>query len=117
MNPGNDALKRDLNEIVKLLIKYQHYGQARVVGEILATLNAPRPDYERLCGIDVWGGAGAVWEVNLRASQNPEEAKVDRTAFYEAFIRLVETMNQMEIGTDRSRHIGATFQNWLDKGL
>jgi hypothetical protein len=117
MKVGNDALDRDLSEIAKLLRKYQRYGHASVVDEILATLKTPGPDYTRLCGIDMWGGAGAVWEAYPSSLQESDEAKADKTAFRGAFVRLADTMNQMGIGTDRSRFIRTIFQSWLDKGL
>ena len=58
-----------------------------------------------------------MWEVCLSTTQKSEDSKADGLAFRRAFVRLVDTMNQMEIGTDRSRSIGATFQSWIDKGL
>jgi hypothetical protein len=117
MKAGNVALIRDLKEIASLLRKYQNYGQAKVVEEILAALNTSRPDYELLRGTRMWGGAGAVWETCLSTTQTPEDSKAGGLAFRRAFVRLVDTMNHMEIGTERSRFIGATFQSWIDKGL
>jgi hypothetical protein len=117
MAAGSDALYRDLNEIAQLLIKYKHHSQARVVEEILDTLKTPSPDFERLRGIDMWGGAGAVWEVYLPQLFNSEQSKAAEGDFRRAIIRIAETMNQMGIGTDRSQFIAATFQRWLDNGL
>jgi len=111
------TLAQDLNGIAALLRKYQHYGQMRTVEEILGTLNTSNPDYRRLCGTEMWGGAGAVWEVNIGAFQKSQDEKTDRGAFFRLFIRLAETINQMGLGTDRSNFIAATFQTWLDKGL
>jgi hypothetical protein len=110
-------LRQDLNVIAELLRKYRHYGQARVVEEVLATLETSSPDYKHLRGTDVWGGAGAVWEVNLGSSQGSTEEKTDRAAFFRAFVRLANTMNHAGFGTDRSRFIGETFQSWLENGL
>jgi hypothetical protein len=117
MTAGIDALIRDLNEIAQLLYKYKHYGQLRAVEQIRDTLNTSRPDYERLCGIEMWGGSGAVWEVHLPESFHSEQSKSDEGVFRRAIVRIAETMNELEIGTDRSRFIAATFQSWLDKGL
>ncbi len=108
------ALSQDLNVILEL---YRHHGQARVVQEILATLETAHPGYAHLRGIDMWGGSGAVWEVNLGSSRRSNEEKADRTAFFKAFIQLVKTMDHAGLGTARSRDIGETFQSWLDKGL
>jgi hypothetical protein len=117
MTASIDALNRDLNVIAQLLCNYRHYGQARVVEEILGTLETASPDYKRLCGIDMWGGSGAVWDVYLPRSHRSEQSKADERDFRRAIIRIAETMNQLKIGTDRSRFIAATFQGWLDKGL
>jgi hypothetical protein len=111
------TLAQDLSGIAALLKKYQHYGQMRTVEEILGTLDTSNPDYRRLCGTEMWGGAGAVWEVNIGTSQKSQEEKMDREAFFLFFIRLAETINHMGLGTDRSNFIAATFQTWLDKGL
>jgi hypothetical protein len=110
------TLRQDLSVIAELLRKYRHYGQARVVEEVLATLETSVPDYRQLRGIDMWGGAGAVWEVNLGSSQGSTEEKTDRAAFFRAFVRLADTMNLAGLGTDRSQFIGKTFQSWLEKG-
>jgi hypothetical protein len=76
----------------------------------------PSPDYKRLPGIEMWGGAGAVWEVNIGGPQKSHEEKTDREAFFRLFIRLAKTMNGMGLDTARSNFIAATFQSWLDKG-
>jgi hypothetical protein len=117
MTSSHDALIRDLGEIASLLHKYKNYGQAKVVEEILATLTTFSPDYERLRGVDLWGGAGAVWEVGPFTGGKPEETRADELAFRRAFIRLADTMNQMDIGTEHSRFIATTFQSWMDKGI
>jgi hypothetical protein len=109
------TLRQDLSVIAELLRKYRHYGQARVVEEVLATLETSGPDYKLLRGIEMWGGAGAVWEVNLGSSQGSAEEKTDRASFFRAFVRLANTMNHAGLGTDRSRFIGETFQSWLEK--
>ena len=111
------ALEQDLKEIAVLLRKYRHYGQMHTVEEILATLDTPTPDFKRLCGIEMWGGAGAVWDVNIAPSPKSDEENADREAFFKAFIRLAKTMNHIGLGTARSDFIAATFQTWVDKGL
>ena len=83
----DEALDSDLNQLAGLLHKYGHDGQATVVDEIRATL-AATPDYQRLAGIDVWGGAGAVWEVNLAQSAKSTEARTDGRPFCQTVIRV-----------------------------
>jgi hypothetical protein len=118
MIADDNALEQALKEIEGLLRKYRHYGHADYVEEILASLETPQPDHDRLRGLGMWGGAGAVWEVNLPYPQQESElTKADQLAFLKAIIRLAEMMNQMGIGTERSREIAATFRYWIAKGL
>jgi len=65
MNMQDEALGKDLHHLAELLHKYGHYGQADVVDQIIPTLETPTPDYERLVGVEMWGGAGAVWEFRV----------------------------------------------------
>lgn len=112
-----EVLGRDLRAIAELLRKYKHCGQADVVEEILATLETSTPDYDRLRGIDVWGGSGAVWEVNLCPARKSGEEKLDHTTYLEAIVQLATAMEDAGLATARTRSIAATFQSWLDKGL
>jgi hypothetical protein len=94
------TLRQDLDVIAELLRKYRHYGQARVVEEVLATLETSGPDYKRLLGISMWGGAGAVWETVVGSPQGGTEEKTDRTDFFRAIVRLADTMDHAGIGTE-----------------
>jgi hypothetical protein len=113
-----DALSAELEIVGELLRKYQYYGQAQVIDEILATFSTPNPDFKRLAGIEMWGGAGAVWEtvLNYPAPQT-NETQIDERAFREAIIRISAAMDVRGIGTDRSRFIAKTFQNWRGTGV
>jgi hypothetical protein len=117
MNKSLDKLIRSLSEIRDVLLKFKHLGQARVVEDILAAVGKTNPDFAQLRSIDMWGGAGAVWEVSFSTPQMSEEMKADEQSFRRAIIDLVEAMNQMGISTDRSQFICATFQDWLTNGL
>jgi hypothetical protein len=107
MNTRPETLRADLSQLAELLHKYGHDGQAAVVDEIVATLETSTPDYKRLASIDMWGGSGA-----MRAA-----GRADETSFRNAIIRIAAAMDQMKIGTERTRFIAKTFQGWLDKGL
>ena len=116
----NEALDRDLNQLAELLRKYGHDGQATVVDEIWSTLDTSTPDYQRLAGIDMWGGAGAVWEVCLltsRVQRATNQGRGDEKSFREAIIRTAAEMDRLGIGTARSPDIAKTFPFWIDKGL
>jgi hypothetical protein len=112
-----DMLSRKLNQIAELLHKYGHHAQGAVVDSILDSIRAPEPDYKELAGIEMWGGAGAVWEVLLTPSSNSREEQADKESFQKAIVAIADAMDQLGIGTDRSRFIAKTFQGWLDKGL
>jgi hypothetical protein len=114
MDSQVEALERDLNRLAELLHKYGRGGQATVVDQILVTVGTPTPDYQRLAGIEMWGGSGAVWEVRLIPSGTPNE---DEKAFLQTLIQIAATMDRLKIGTERSRFIAKTFQGWLDKGI
>jgi hypothetical protein len=81
-----------------------------MIGKSTATLDTPKPDFNRLAGIEMWGGAGAVWESPL------EESLADKKTFRETVIRIALTMERLGFGTDRSRFIASTVQSWLNKG-
>jgi hypothetical protein len=106
-----EVLKEDLTRLASLHQKYRNYGQLAVLEQIIATFDTPRPDFDRLAGNEMWGGAGAVWESPL------EETPADKKSFRETVIRIASTIDTLGIGTDRSRFIAGTLQSWLDKGL
>ena len=117
MNAQLHTLGRDLTQASELLHKYGHHGQGTVVDEIFATLETPQPDYKRLSSIDMWGGSGAVWEVCLTSGRRSDEQRADEKSFRKAIVRIAAAMDQMKIGTERSRFIAKTLQGWLDQGL
>jgi len=117
MSSRPKTLRADLTELAELLHKYGHDGQAAVVDEIVATLETSTPDFKRLAGIDMWGSSGAVWEVCLISSAMRVAGRADETSFRNAIIRIAAVMDQMKIGTERTRFIAQNFQGWLDKGL
>jgi hypothetical protein len=74
----DEPLGKDLNQLAGLLRKYGHHGQATVVEQIITTLETSNPDYERLAGIEMWGGSGAVWQACLTPSKRPENHRRTR---------------------------------------
>jgi hypothetical protein len=116
MNLQNEEIGKDLSHLAELLHKYGHHGQADVVDQILATLETPTPDYKRLAGVDMWGGADAVWEVCLTPRTSSEDKAAERS-FLQTIIRIAATMDRLKIGTERSRSTAKIFQGWLDKAI
>jgi hypothetical protein len=88
----------DMGQLAGLLRTYRLEGQATVVEEILASLATPKPDYERLAGIDMWGGSGAVWEVWLPISITSDEGQADHKLFLELIIRIAAAMDRLGNG-------------------
>lgn len=113
----DETLRIDLTHLAELLHKYGHHGQGAAVDRILATLETPTPDYKRLAGIDMWGGAGAVWDVCLTPSRASSEEQADEKSFHQTVIQIAATMDRLKIGTERSRSIAKIFQEWPDKGI
>jgi hypothetical protein len=116
MNMKDEALGEDLHRLAGLLHKYGHPRQADVVDRILRTLETPIPDYERLAGIEMWGGSGAVWEVLLTPRKSSEQ-KDDEKSFHQTIIRISAAMDRLKIGTERSRSTAKILQKWLDTGI
>ena len=103
-----------LGEAEKLLLKYGHQPQARIVSKLTESLQAEKPDYERLLSPDMWGGAGSVWEIALIPDgTKSEEDKRDRRAFRQAIINIAAEMDKLGIGNARSRSTAAIFGKWL----
>ena len=107
MNMQDEALGKDLHHLAELLHKYGHYGQADVVDQIIPTLETPTPDYERLVGVEMWGGAGAVWEVCLTPRTSSEQ-KADEKSFHLTIIRIAAAMGPSE---NRNRAISVNCEN------
>jgi hypothetical protein len=99
-----------LQEIHRLLVNHQHAGQAVVVGKLIELLPVDRDAFIRLLqGVDVWGGSGAVWEVGPLGA--------DERSFRSAIISLATQMDAQGIGSERSRFIARTFENWNRLGV
>ena len=117
MSDSYERLRDDLTRLSGMLQKYGHDGQARVVDEIVASFSSPDPDLKRLSGIDMWGGSGAVWEVNLAPSKTTPEARMDKNSFCRSIIRVAEDLDRLGIGTERSRFVARVFEEWINKGI
>jgi hypothetical protein len=110
----NAELLNNFIQLESLLRKYQHYGQAHVVSEIIASIHRGEPAYKRLAGVDMWGGSGSVSDVNLIPSgTKSEEDKREIRAFRQAIVNLAAEIDKLGIGHARSRDIAVTFREWI----
>lgn len=110
-------IRIDLLQLAELHRKYRNYGQASVLHDILTTLDMPNPDFKRLAGIEMWGGAGAIWEGPFGQSEASGNDQADKTLFRQIIVRMASSMDSLGCGTDRSRFIASVLQSWLDKGI
>ena len=72
---------------------------------------------EKLTGLSVWGGSGALWEINLAFGKLAQpDASHDQRSFQSAIIVLADYLNAHEVGSERmrarAREIAAIFRRW-----
>jgi hypothetical protein len=107
---GGGAIVETLRELRDVLVREGYHGQAEMVDRLIQLYDTDLDAFRRrLQSVDLWGGAGAVWEVN---PGGPE-----RRRFHELIIRLAEEMQAAGLGTARTQDIADTFRSWLAKGL
>src|SRR5262245_62163898 len=108
-------MKKKLREIQAILSKYGHSAQADVVARIAdLDQNDRRTFVDSIQGPEMWGGAGAVWEVALESPNVPGlEINDDTHRFRLALIEVAKAMDRQGIGTERSRDIAATIRGWV----
>ena len=95
-----------LTEMRDVLTAHGHHAQAEVT-ERLVRLAVDSDDafLKELQGVDVWGGAGAVWEVG--------ELGADQSRYWALVIALAGVMAKEDVETERARSIAETFSGWL----
>jgi hypothetical protein len=116
MKTAKEELAEALSHLSELLGKYGHHSKRQVVDEILGTLRNSSPDYKRLAGVEVWGGAGAVWEVCLTPNWTADTTqREDERSFLQSLIGVADAMERLQIGNDRTRSLSKTFREWLSQ--
>lgn len=116
MKTAQDELAGALSHLSELLGKYGHHSKKQIVDEILGTLKNSSPDYKRLAGVEVWGGAGAVWEVCLTPNWTANtDQREDERSFLQTLIGVADAMERLQIGNERSRSLAKTFREWLKR--
>lgn len=99
-----------LREIRLILSLHGHRGQERVIARLIDLYDNDVDSFVKLVqSVEVWGGAGAVWEVVDLGS--------DELPFRKAIIQLAAEMERQGYGTARSRDIANVFNSWNMKGL
>ena len=127
MQKQEDELLSELEILAVLLTKYGNGAQAHFVESLIRLKKRSNSDFEEeLASIEMWGGAGAVWEVpkfkeDWMSHVMGKEADADELRFREAIIYLANYMNTNRIGSDdireRARFTADTFNYWIEKGI
>jgi hypothetical protein len=97
-----------LRIIFQLLNKAGHNAQADFIQKIIELMNQQNISlFVRLINsVDMWGGAGAVWEVHI-------ENKVDAKTFENEMLRLIYLMEQTKVLGKGIKPIRRIFENDL----
>ena len=109
-----------LSEIRDLLLKHDFPGQGAFIARLIETAQEDSEEFAAgVSGGDVWGGAGAVWEVGTFKGHKISDAEAgkDEVLFRKAIIRLAEEMDKAGIGTPRSRDIAGILKYWQRMGM
>lgn len=99
-----------LRELRLLLSLHGHRGQENVVAQLIELYQFDRERFAKLIqSVEVWGGAGAVWEVG--------DLGPDTVPFRNAIVRLAEALESERLATNRSRDIADIFRRWNEMGI
>jgi len=95
-----------LNSINQYLVMSDNMAQSKFIERLLNLLKEKHVDefIKLINGIDMWGGAGAVWEVYI---ENKEEQK----KFEKQMLSLIELMKKTDIMGSGIKSIEKIFRN------
>jgi len=97
-----------LRIIFQLLNKASHNAQAEFIQKLIELIDQQNISLfiKLINGVDIWGGAGAVWEVHI---ENKSDAKV----FENEMLKLINLMEQTKILGKGIKPIRKIFENNL----
>lgn len=106
VNQEKDKFLTVLNSISQLLMNAGYKGQAGVIFKLVNLIYENNLNQFRklLNGVDMWGGAGAVWEVYI---DNESEAMM----FKKEMFRLIQLMEKVDTVADHVTSLKAFFEN------
>ncbi len=95
-----------LRTIFQLLNKASHNAQAEFIQKLIGLLEQQNISLfiKLINGVDIWGGAGAVWEVHF---ENKSDAKI----FESEILKLIKLMEQTKILGKGIKPISKIFEN------
>ena len=96
--------RADLRIVADLLALYEN-SQADFVRRLAAETDDDR-FWSDLAGLEMWGGSGAVWELEPFQYSHPrdERAKIDYKTFQWALVRLARVLEDRGLGALASRN-------------
>ena len=96
-----------LTEINKVLLSGEHTGQATFINELKHLLVADKIDQfiEKANAVDMWGGAGSVWEVYF-------EVKERQRIFARAIKAFIDLMDRADIVENGAKSLKEFFTNY-----
>jgi hypothetical protein len=110
-------MDNELRTLQKLMHKYGYFGQASAIAEIRgARARGDETAFrEQVAGWAIWGREGSVADADLRTMGPPgsSQARADLRDYYQAMIALAESLDELGIGSDRTRQIAASFAKQL----
>lgn len=105
-------LRGILGEMQELLAVAGWDGQVAYVRRLIALgSDDPQLFREALLADDMWGGSGAVWEVNPLASREAEKR------FAELLVRLSGEMDRAGICDERASDVANIMRLWLESDV
>jgi hypothetical protein len=105
-----------LNSMSALLHRYER-PQAAIPDRILDMVSRSTPDYSYLVGLDIWGGSGSVSDTILAQPGTGAEAKADDKLLRGCVIQVAEAMDELGLGTVRSKWVADVFRKWRDSNI
>jgi hypothetical protein len=99
-----------LNKLSEILVFENHLDHKLVINKLLCFLkeNEINSFVNYLKSGDIWGGAGAVWEVGFKSKQKEFE-------FYNCMISLINLMDKIGLANFNIRRIKTIYKNQIDK--
>lgn len=100
--------------LISMSALLHRYGrpQAYIPDRILDMVSRSTPDYSYPVGLDIWGGSGSVSDLILAQPGADAQAKADDRLLQGYVIQVAEAMDELGLGTARSRWVADVFRKW-----
>ena len=105
-----------LDQAREILMRYNHPGQASYMQRLIDAVRlSDRKAYSTLLdSVEMWGGAGAVWECDISGTAT---AQADRREFRKSIIEIAQQMRNLGTNSARAQEIADIFNGWNEQNL